>query len=81
VDAKHTVFAKKFEKEVTNPMKSDLEKQLAKKITNVFANEISEFFSTKDPFKNNDVQQKSFLQDLGLLVVKSHVPMHYVENS
>jgi len=81
VDVKRTMFAKKFEKEVTNPMKSGLEKQLAKKITNVFANEIFEFFSTKDPFKDNDVQQKSFLQDLGLLVVKSHVPMHYVKNS
>jgi hypothetical protein len=62
-------------------MRSGLDTQPAKKRPNVFANEIFEFFFTKDPFKKNDVQQKSFLQDLGLLVVKSHVPMHYANSS
>jgi hypothetical protein len=58
-----------------------LEKQSEKKRPNVFANEIFDFFATKYPSMNNDVQQKSFLQDLGLLVVKSHVPMHYANSS
>jgi hypothetical protein len=38
------------------------------------------FFSTKDSFKKDDVRQKQFLQDLGLLVVKNHLPMHFVES-
>jgi len=27
----------------------------------------------KDPFKTYDVQQKDFVQDLGLLIVKNHL--------
>ncbi len=63
-------------------MKSGLERQLAKKRPNVFSNEIFEFFfSVKDPFKKDDVQQKQILQYLGLLVVKNHCFMHFVESS
>jgi len=47
VDAKHTVLAKKFKKEISNPIRSGLEKQLAKKRPNVFANEVFEFFLLK----------------------------------
>jgi hypothetical protein len=71
VDAKHIVLVKTFEEEVISLVNSGLEKHLTKKIPYAFANEISKFFSTKDPFKKNDVQQKSFLQDLGLLIVKN----------
>ncbi len=44
VDAKHPVLAKKFKEEITSPIRSGLEKQLAKKRPNVFANEVFEFF-------------------------------------
>jgi hypothetical protein len=37
--------------------------------------------STKDPFKKDDVQQKQFLQDLGLLNVKNHLPIQFVKNT
>jgi hypothetical protein len=50
VDGRHTMFAKKFEEEITNLIRNGLERQLAKKRPNVFANEISKFFSTKNPF-------------------------------
>jgi hypothetical protein len=33
------------------------------------------FFDVKDPFKKDDVQQKSFLQDFNLLIVKSQLPL------
>ncbi len=59
MDVEHILIAKKFEEEVSNPMRSGLEKQLVKKKRpNVFANEIFEIFSTKDHFKKDDVQQK-----------------------
>lgn len=58
VDVEHTLIAKKFEEEVSSPMKSGLEKQLTKKRPNVSTNEIFEIFSTKDHFKNDDVEQK-----------------------
>jgi hypothetical protein len=41
--------------------------------------EISKFFGAKDPFKKYVVQQKQFLQDLALLVVKNHLPIQFVE--
>jgi hypothetical protein len=34
----------------------------------------------KEPFKKDDVQQKEFLQDLGLLIVKNNLPLQFVEN-
>jgi outer membrane lipopolysaccharide assembly protein LptE/RlpB len=55
VDVEHTLIAKKFEEEVSNPMRSGLEKQLTKKRPNVSTNEIFEIFSTKDHFKKDDV--------------------------
>jgi hypothetical protein len=41
---------------------------------------ISKFFGAKDPFKK-DVQQKQFLQDLALLVVKNHLPTQFVKST
>jgi hypothetical protein len=29
----------------------------------------------KEPFKKDDVQQKEFLQNLGLLIVKNNLPL------
>jgi len=47
------LFAKKFEDEGNSPMKSGLERQPTR--TNMFTNEISDFFFVKDPFKKDDV--------------------------
>ncbi len=74
------MFTKKIEEEINNFMKSGLERQLAKKQPNVSTNEIFKFFLLKT-FKKDDVQQKQFLQSLGLLVIKNHFCMHFVENS
>jgi hypothetical protein len=46
----------------------------------LFGGQISNFFITKDPSKKDNVQQKDFLQDLGLLIVKNDLPMQFVEN-
>jgi hypothetical protein len=37
--------------------------------------------STKDPFKKDDLHQKQFLQNLGLLIVKNHLPIQFVKNT
>jgi len=36
-------------------------------------NFISNFFTAKEPFKKNDLQEKYFLEDLELLIVKNHL--------
>jgi hypothetical protein len=33
------------------------------------------FFYVKDTFKKEDVSQKEFLKDLGLLIVKNNLPI------
>ncbi len=55
-----------------NVVKGIVEKQLAKKRPNVLVNAISFFFLQKIFSKKDNVQQKEFVQDLGLLIVKNH---------
>jgi hypothetical protein len=50
------------------------ERQLSKKKPNMFSNSISNFFITQEPFKKYDLQQKQFLENLGFLIVKTHLP-------
>jgi hypothetical protein len=66
---------KKFEEKINNEIIGNVEKQLAKKRSNVPTSAISSFFVVKEYFKNDDVQQKDFLQDLGLLIVKNNLPL------
>jgi uncharacterized protein (UPF0335 family) len=57
VDAKHVVLAKKLDEQVNNAMRVEVEKQLAEKKQNVFSSKISKFFSTKLPYKMDEVQK------------------------
>jgi hypothetical protein len=41
---------------------------------------ISEFFFVKNTFEKEDVPQKEFLEDLGLLIVKNNLPIQFVES-
>ncbi len=34
----------------------------------------------KEPFRKDDVKQKDFLQDLGLLIMKNNLPLQFVES-
>jgi hypothetical protein len=47
----------------------------------VFNSKISKFFGAKEFFKKDVVQQKQFLQDLALLVVRNHLPIQFVEST
>jgi hypothetical protein len=59
----------------------EYEKQPSKKRPNISSNSISNFFVTKEPFKKDDVQQKQFLEYLGLLIVKNHLPLQFMKSS
>ncbi len=76
----HSIIAKKFEEEINNGVIGSVERQPTKKRPNVLASVIFVLFVVKEPFKKDDVQQKYFLQDLGLLIVKDNLPLQFVEN-
>ncbi len=61
-------------------VKSELKRQLVKNRQNVSSSEISEFFIAKVPCKKKDAQLKQILEDLALLIIKSHMPVHFVES-
>jgi len=52
----HLKIAKMFKEKVNNPIREDLERQLAKKRHNLSSVAICNFFVKKDPFKKDDVQ-------------------------
>jgi hypothetical protein len=66
---------KKFEEEINNEIIGSVERQPAKKRPNVPTSVIFVFFAMKEPSKKDDVQQKNFLQNLGLLIVKNNSPL------
>jgi hypothetical protein len=80
VDCDPDLIARKFEKEVNNNIKNPLERQLAKKRATIIGHEISKFFGAIDPYKKDNVHQKEFLENLSLLVMKSHLPIQFVES-
>ncbi len=80
VDAKRNLFAKKIDKEMNNLMRTQVERQPFKNRPNVSSYEISKFFSTKLPYKKDEVQHKQFLKDLVLLIAKSHFLVHFLES-
>jgi hypothetical protein len=49
------------------------ERQPTKKRANLFGNSIFNFFASKDLFKKVDVQQKEFLEDVGLLIMENNL--------
>jgi hypothetical protein len=58
-------LSKNFE-EVNGPIIFCFERQPTKRRLNVSSSTISKFFAIKNPFKNDDEQQKDFFTQLGL---------------
>jgi hypothetical protein len=56
-----------------------IKKQPSKKRWNASSDSISSFFTAKEPFKKDDVQQNVFLEDLTLLIIKNHLPLQFVK--
>ncbi len=55
MDVEHALLAKKLDEKVNNVVRIELEKQLAKERQNVSSFEIFNFFSTKLPYKIDDM--------------------------
>jgi len=55
VDAENCLLAKKLNEVVNNAMIIEVERQPTKKKQNVFSSKISKLFSTKLPYKTNEV--------------------------
>jgi hypothetical protein len=74
VNENHGQIFKIFE-EVKSKYKSPLQKLPAKKQPTMNASVISKLcFGSIDPYKKDNVHQKTFVEILGLLVVKNHLP-------
>lgn len=56
------------------------ERQPTKEVPYVFRKLVSKTCVMKDSLKEDDVQQKEFLEYLNLLIVKNNLPIQYVEN-
>jgi hypothetical protein len=61
------------------PLKEE-EKQPSKKKPNISSNSIL-FIFAREPFKKKEVLQNVFLENLGLLIVKNHIPFQFVESN
>jgi len=81
VNGKHNLLAKKLDEEVNSLVRTQGERQPTKKKQNVFS---FEFFSkkfTKCFYKNDEMQHKQFIENLTLLIIKSHLHVHFLETS
>jgi hypothetical protein len=71
-NAKHGLIVKTFEDKVNIKTKNPMESQPTKKNHAVSLSAISNFVRALNLFKKDNVQQKLFLENLGILVVKSN---------
>ncbi len=79
LDVNHSIIYKRSPKK-KNEGKKNVGKQFAKKrslISNFF---IFEFFCFKRPLQKDDVEQKMFVENLAHLIVKTHLPLQFVES-
>jgi hypothetical protein len=61
-------------------MKASSEKPPTKKRPNISSSSIFYFFTSKEPFKNDDVKQQKFLENLALLIIKIHLHLQFVKS-
>jgi hypothetical protein len=80
LDVDHAIVVETFEEKVNCLMRLIKESQQIKRISNVFRRLVSKTCVMKDSLKEDDVQQKEFLEYLSLLIMKNNLPIQYVEN-
>ncbi len=78
VKVNYSIIAKMFENEVNNPLRGKLEKKICKKRSNLASSAIFNVFAAKNPFIKYHMQQKLIFEDMGLLIVKNHIPIQFV---
>ncbi len=65
---------------MNSTMRASLEKQPTKKKPNISSSSIFYFFTSREPFKNDDLKQQKFLENLVLLIVKIHLHLQFVKS-
>jgi hypothetical protein len=80
-DANHSTIYKRFPEEINNQRKKNVEKKSTKKRSHISNSFIFGFFVSKNPFKNDDMEQMMFVKNLALLIMKNHFPLQFVENA
>jgi len=81
VDANHGKVAKTIEEKVNSTLKSPLKRLLANKRLTMNESVIFNFFARAiDPYKKIMHNKKTFVENLGLLVIKNHLPIQFVES-
>jgi hypothetical protein len=61
-------------------VKTQVERHPVKKRQNISSSEIFKFLFAKLLYKKDVMQQKHFFEDLALLIVKNHLPIHFLES-
>jgi hypothetical protein len=69
-----------FEENVNNPLRGKMDIQFVKKDQIQLVVQLSKKLPTKKPFWKDHMHKKLFLEDIGLLIVKNHLPMQIVES-
>jgi len=80
LDADHSTIYKRLQEEINNERRKNVEKQSTKKSYLISNFSIFEFFALKYPFKKDDVEQKMFVENFALLIMKNHLPLQFVES-
>lgn len=75
VDVDHVVLYKTFEEEANSFLRGSVEIQPINTCPSIFGSSISNFFLAKNLYKQSNVEQQQFLEDLGPLVVKNNLPI------
>jgi hypothetical protein len=78
-DVNHIFIAKNFKKKVNYNSKSPLERQSTKKRPTINASAIFNFFGAMDHYKKYNVYWKNFVENLGLLVIKTICPFNLLK--
>ncbi len=71
----NSTIYKRFQEEINNQRKENVERQSTKKRSHISNSSIFGIFVSKDPFKKDDVEQKMFVENLTLLILKNHLPL------
>ncbi len=79
MDVNHILIAKNFEKNVNYNSKSPLERQFTKKMPTINASAIFNFFGAMDHYKKYNVYWRDFVENLGLLVIKTICPFNLLK--
>ncbi len=80
LDVDHSLIYKRFQEKINNERKENVEIQSTKKRSLISNSSIFDFFASKDPFRKDDVEQKMFVENLTLLIMKNHLFLQFLES-